>query len=162
PAKHSRKNGGTLVLPPRFKPVGQGRRQMKRAVLVFAIAMTAAGVASALAPLPAGAPKMGQPESQAAPAPAANPPKLAARQAPVPLQLKPRAAIERPQFDADAVGTPPPKVGDGRAKSAIEADGYKGVKVVRKGANGLWYAEALRGKDRVLLTVDDRGNVAQE
>ena len=141
---------------------------MKRAVLVFAIAMTAAGVASALGPLPAGAPKMGQPESQAAPVLAANPPKptLEARQAPVPLQLKPRAAIETPQFDADAVGTPPPKVGDGvgegRAKSAIEADGYKGVKVVRKGANGLWYAEALRGRDRVLLTVDDRGNVAQE
>ena len=141
---------------------------MKRAVFVFAIAMTAAGVASALGPLPAVPAKTGLPENQPAPVPAtiaARPP-LEARQAPVPLQLKPRAAIEVPKFDADVVGAPPPRAGDGvgegRAKSVIEADGYKGVKVLRKGANGLWYAEALRGKDRVLLTVDAQGNVAQE
>jgi hypothetical protein len=139
---------------------------MKRAVLAFAIAMTAAGVASALGPLPAAPPKIDQPESPRAPAANAPKPLLEARQAPVPLLLKPRATIAAPQFDADAVGTPPPKAGDsvgeGRARSAIEADGYRGVKVVRKGANGLWYAEALRGKDRVLLTVDAQGNVAQE
>jgi hypothetical protein len=139
---------------------------MKRAAFVFAIAMTAAGVASALGPLPAVPTRLAQPESQPGPGLAANPPRptLEARQAPVPLLLKPRPAVEPPRVDADAA--PPVKAGDGagegRVKSAIEADGYKGVKVLRKGANGLWYAEALRGKDRVLLTVDAQGNVAQQ
>ena len=45
------------------------------------------------------------------------------------------------------------------AKAAVEADGYKGVKVLRKGDNGLWYAEGLRGSTKVLLMVDAQGNV---
>ena len=52
----------------------------------------------------------------------------------------------------------PAKIGGGAgesaAKAAIEADGYKGVKVLRKGANGVWHASALRGKTEVMLTVD--------
>jgi hypothetical protein len=142
---------------------------MKRGVLAFAIAMTAAGVASALGPLPPLPPRPAQTETQPTPSPV---PKLAAsatleaRQAPVPLVLKPRPAPEPRKVDANAtVAAEPPKtdsVGEGRARSAIEADGYKGVKVLRKGANGLWYAEAMRGKDRVLITVDAQGNVAQE
>jgi hypothetical protein len=141
---------------------------MKRGVLAFAIAMTAAGVASALGPLPSPPPRPAQAETQATPSPV---PKLAssstleARQAPVPLVLKPRPVPEPRKVDATAPAVEPPKtdgVGEGRAKVAIEQDGYKGVKVLRKGANGLWYAEAMRGKDRVLITVDAQGNVAQE
>jgi hypothetical protein len=139
---------------------------MKRAVFAFAIAMTAAGVASALGPLPSLPPRPAQTEAQPPPAAvAAAKPTLEARQAPVPLQLKPRPTVAASKADAGTPAPEPPKtdsVGEGRAKSAIEADGYKGVKVVRKGANGLWYAEAMRGKDRVLLTVDGQGNVAQE
>ena len=139
---------------------------MKRAVFAFAIAMTAAGVASALGPLPSLPQRPAQTDTQpsAAPAAAAKP-TLEARQAPVPLQLKPRPTVAASTADAGTPAPEPPKtdsVGEGRAKVAIEQDGYKGVKVLRKGANGLWYAEAMRGKDRVLLTVDAQGNVAQE
>ena len=146
---------------------------MKRGILAFAIAMTAAGVASALAPLPPGPPRSAQTEAQPAPPAAtklAAAPGLEARQAPVPLLLKPRPApgptkVDAGKADADTTATETPKtdsVGEGSAKTAIERDGYKGVKVLRKGANGLWYAEAMRGRDRVLLTVDGQGNVAQE
>jgi hypothetical protein len=44
----------------------------------------------------------------------------------------------------------------------VEADGYKGVKVLRKGDNGLWYAEGLRGSTKVLLMVDAQGNVTSQ
>src|SRR5262245_32006928 len=141
---------------------------MKRAIVAFAIAMTAAGVASALGPLPSLPQRPGQTETQPAPAPVpklTSAPTFGARQAPVPLVLKPRPVPEPRKVDAAATAAEPPKtdpVGEGSARTAIERDGYKGVKVLRKGANGLWYAEAMRGKDRVLLTVDGQGNVAQE
>src|SRR5262245_49873510 len=140
---------------------------MKRAIVAFAIAMTAAGVASALGPLPSLPQRPSQTETQLAPAPVpklTSAPTFEARQAPVPLVLKPRPVPEPRKVDAAAPAEPPKtdSVGEGRAKSAIEADGYKGVKVLRKGANGLWYAEAMRGKDRVMITVDAQGNVAQE
>ena len=153
---------------------------MKRGVVAFVIAMTAAGVASALGPLPSLPSRPSQTETQPAqtqPTPAADvspavatlpKPSIEARQAPVPLIFKPHRTIEPPPYDADAVGPVPPKAadsageGEGWAKAAIETDGYKGVKVLRKGDGGVWYAEALRGKDRVLLTVDAQGNVAQQ
>ena len=56
----------------------------------------------------------------------------------------------------------PTDAGDGAAKAAIEADGYKGVKVLRQGPNGIWYAKAMRGKTEVGLTVDAGGRVALE
>lgn len=46
------------------------------------------------------------------------------------------------------------------AKAAIETDGYKGVTVVGKGANGLWHAKAYRGATEVELTVDAAGRVS--
>jgi hypothetical protein len=135
--------------------------------------MTAAGVASALTLAPiAQAPSR---PSQVASKPPSDPVLLAgaakstldARQAPVPLLVKARAPIELPTVASDT--TPPEtaakaseEAAEGPAKAAIEADGYKSVKVLRKGANGLWYAEALRGKTKVLLTVDSQGNVAAE
>lgn len=52
---------------------------------------------------------------------------------------------------------------DGRAaKAAIEADGYKGVNVLGKAANGAWRAKAYRGTTEVQLTVDVTGQVSAE
>ena len=59
---------------------------------------------------------------------------------------------------ANTVGFPK---GTGR-QAAIDADGYKGVKVLRQGANGLWYARAMRGSTEVPLTVNAAGHVSLE
>ena len=160
----------------------------KRGFLVLALVMSAAGVASAFAPAPqesAARPPAGElalpvaaprpaillPASAAEPAaePIVKKASVEVRQAPVPLLMKPRPAVELPAVDA-AAATPAPEVpaktsdaaGDGVAKSAIEADGYKGVKVLRQGANGMWYAKAMRGKTEVGLTVDAEGRVTLE
>ena len=101
------------------------------------------------------------------------------RQAPVPFQLKPRPPVNLPPVadkgaDAkeakasDKPGEPSsePAAGDvggeNAARAAIEADGYKGVKVLRKGVNGVWHASALRGKTPVMLTVDGSGSVTAD
>jgi hypothetical protein len=150
----------------------------KRSFLVLAVAMTVAGVASAFAlgpqepaardlPMPVVANQPAPISVAPAAAPVVKKASFEARRAPVPLLMKPRPTIERPIFDADAVGPEvPAKIGDGSgesaAKAAIEADGYKGVKALRQGANGLWYAKAMRGTAEVPLTVDAAGRVALE
>jgi hypothetical protein len=80
-----------------------------------------------------------------------------ARQAPVPFQLKPRPPVNLPPVadkdkdkatEAKASGqsgdkpgeTSSDPAGENAARAAIEADGYKGVKVLRKGVNGVWHA----------------------
>ena len=45
------------------------------------------------------------------------------------------------------------------ARSAIERDGYRAVKVVSKSANGSWRGRAMRGATEVGVTVDAEGNV---
>jgi hypothetical protein len=128
-------------------------------------------------------------KSAAAPAPAAPltrkrelPPtvqkaSVETRQAPVPFQPKPRPPVNLPPVadkdkaaEAKATGqsgdkpgeTSPDPAGENAARAAIEADGYKGVKVLRKGANGVWHASALRGKTTVMLTVDAGGGVSAD
>jgi hypothetical protein len=97
------------------------------------------------------------------------------RHAPVPLQVRPRTPVALPTIDtsetyakgeADVTSTKGDKSNITREKSsenaaraAIEADGYKGVAMLRKGDNGVWHAKAFRGKTEVLLTVDSRGTV---
>jgi hypothetical protein len=146
---------------------------MKRGVFVFTVAMTAAGVASALtlAPIAQAPPRplqvASKPPSEPVPLAGAAKSALESRQPPVPLLVKARAPIELPAVASDSAPPEPAakaseEAGEGPAKAAIEADGYKSVKVLRKGANGLWYAEALRGRIKVLLTVDSQGNVAAE
>ena len=104
-----------------------------------------------------------------------------ARQAPVPFQLKPRPPVNLPPVadkdkdkdkasEAKASGqagdkpgeTSSDPAGENAARAAIEADGYKGVKVLRKGVNGVWHASALRGKTTVMLTVDASGSVTAD
>jgi len=159
---------------------------MKRGFFVFALTAAAAGMASALAFAPV--PPIAAPASQAsasrtvaaqtaqiarrmpaAPAPAvpaSAKPTIEARQAPVPLLMKARPPAELPFVDVDPAGKLADEAGngldEGAAKAAIEADGYKGVKVLRKDANGMWHAKGLRGTTEVLLTVDAQGSVATD
>jgi hypothetical protein len=48
------------------------------------------------------------------------------------------------------------------AKVAIEADGYKRVRIVDKAANGTWRAKAFRGTTEVVVVVDEAGRVLTE
>jgi hypothetical protein len=154
----------------------------KRGFLVLALVMTTAGVASAFAPVPQESAARPPARELALPIPAKQPAILPVapapepvvkkasfevRQAPVPLLMKARPPIEQKTFDADAVGPEVPAKtsddsGESAAKAAIEADGYKGVKVLRQGANGIWYAKAMRGTTEVPVTVDAAGRVALE
>ena len=109
-----------------------------------------------------------------APEPVVKKASVEVRQAPVPLLMKPRPPIEQTAVDADAAqpevlaktsdvsGESAVKAGESAAKAAIEADGYKGVKVLRQGANGIWYARAMRGSTEVPLTVNAAGHVSLE
>ena len=161
-----------------------GERKMKRAFLVLALAMTTAGVASAFTPAPPDpAPRDRSLEmpapvdarlpvvpGSAASASVAKKPSIEARQAPVPLMMKARPPIDLPAVAVASVAEPPAKAGDelgdklgeSSAKAAIEADGYKGVRVLRKGVNGIWHAKALRGSAEVLLTVNGQGHVTTD
>jgi hypothetical protein len=188
---------------------------MKRGILVATLMVTAAGVASAnllteesrtASPSaavaryvpPAADPTAAPLLSPAAPIATVRAPitqeqtktaqkvSVEARQAPVPLQVRPRAAtnaklptveslIATQSADAKsadakpsdaAAGDPAAASSDGfneaKAKAAIEADGYKGVTALRKGENGTWRAKAMRGKTEVMLTVDASGSVAAD
>lgn len=104
-----------------------------------------------------------------------------AHQAPVPFKLKPRPPVNLPPVTDKATSDKSPDAkandkpaensaeptaadtsGENTARAAIEADGYKGVKVLRKGADGVWHASALRGKTTVMLTVDSSGSVTAD
>ena len=117
--------------------------------------------------------------SKGAPAPTVQKASVEPRQAPVPYQMKPRPPVNLPPVadkdsdkptEAKASGQPGDKPADGSAdpagekaaRAAIEADGYKGVTVLRKGANGVWHASALRGKTTVMLRVDSSGSVSAD
>lgn len=60
---------------------------------------------------------------------------------------------------AAATATPEDAEGARLAKSAIERDGYKNVKMVSKSADGSWRGRARRGQTEVGVTVDASGNV---
>ena len=137
---------------------------------------------SATAPAPA-APVANPAARKGTPAPTVQKASVETRQAPVPFQPKPRPPVNLPPVadkdkdkdkdkatEAKAAGQSADKpgetssdpAGENAARAAIEADGYKGVKVLRKGANGVWHASALRGKTTVMLTVDGSGSVSAD
>jgi hypothetical protein len=158
---------------------------MKRVILIFAVVTAVTGVASAQMLRPAAAPSL-PPSAKAEPAalakqeatkpeaakketvPARITPTLVARQAPVPMKLAPRVPIavkEVPPQEAKAETTLPETVrgvSDASARAAIEADGYKRVRVISKADDGTWHAKALRGSTEVALRVDAQGNVMAE
>ena len=59
-----------------------------------------------------------------------------------------------------AVAAPPVRMSAAAAKAAIEADGYKGIRALARGSDGVWKASALRGQIEVLLSVSPAGNVS--
>ncbi|MFZ5778703.1 MAG: hypothetical protein ACOY4R_00670 [Pseudomonadota bacterium] len=154
---------------------------MNRTVLVAAAALAVGGVATVQAFVISSRPDVSPPPAEAMPERAASPartpdrvpppivraasqaPSELTRHAPVPLLLKPRAAVvaewtsqaEEPSSDDDGFD-------DRAAKAAIEADGYKGVKILRKGEGGVWHATGLRGKTTVMLSVDSSGAVTAD
>ena len=48
------------------------------------------------------------------------------------------------------------------AKKAIERDGYKDVRGLAKGSDGLWHGQAMRGNIQVQVTVDRSGRVSAQ
>ena len=126
-------------------------------------------------------PSLGPFSRKSDPAPTVQKASVEMRQAPVPFQPKPRPPVNLPPVadkdkdkdkatEAKATGqsgdkpgeTSSDPAGEKAARAAIEADGYKGVTVLRKGANGVWHASALRGKTTVMLTVDGSGSVSAD
>ena len=147
---------------------------MKRGILIITIVSAMTGVASAQMLRPPTVPSLPPTAKTEAVPPArqegAQPsPTVVARQAPVPMQLKPRAPIavkEAPPQEANRTETALPETlrgtSDANAKAAIEADGYKRVRVLSKSEDGTWRARAFRGATEVALRVDEQGNVTAE
>lgn len=134
--------------------------QARPAPAIGATAVAASSAVVAPTPVPTSAQATVQPVPVGSTAP------LAERRPPVPLLMKPRPTIEVASYSADAPGTTlqadAPGAGEASARSAVEADGYKGVKILGPAANGGWRASALRGATRITVTVDAQGNVAAD
>jgi hypothetical protein len=145
---------------------------MKRAVMIFVLVSTVAGVASAqMMRTPANTParppvtapaEIPAPRQDMSQAPVASTlaSTLVARQAPVPMLVRsrtafvPPAGVQEPAAETATRGT-----SEADARAAIEADGYKKVRVTSKGADGTWQARAFRGATEVAVRVDAQGNV---
>jgi hypothetical protein len=85
------------------------------------------------------------------------------------MQLRPRVPIavkETPPQEANRAETASAEtiqgLSDANAKAAIEADGYKRVRVLSKAEDGVWHARAYRGATEIGLRVDPQGNVMAE
>lgn len=91
---------------------------------------------------------------------------LESRQDPVPLLRKSRSPPPPPSPTPAPAATADQQADDNAArraaKAAAELDGYKGVVVVGRAANGAWRAKAYRGATEVLLTVDGAGRVTMD
>ena len=97
--------------------------------------------------------------------PARSAPSLDAARPPVPVFFAHRRSFVPANEAAStpspsAAGTAPPGVSEAVAKAAIEADGYKGVRVLARGSDGVWKASALRGQTEVQLSVGLTGRVS--
>jgi hypothetical protein len=154
----------------------QGTGPMRQAVIfVLASSALVAAVATAhvAAPLPEGTSfRTVVSKAEAAPAPAAPvnvQPKSSfeAKQAPVPLLARERAAWAGPPVleaaapnSTTAVPAVANEEGNRFAKGAIEADGYKGVRDITPGPDGSFRARAMRGRTEVTITVDREGRVS--
>ncbi|HTE35099.1 MAG TPA: hypothetical protein VK630_01020 [Reyranella sp.] len=55
------------------------------------------------------------------------------------------------------------KSGDSaQAKAAVELDGYKNVRGLEKGADGIWRGRAMRGRTEIAIRVDASGSVSAD
>jgi hypothetical protein len=103
-------------------------------------------------------------------------PTIAPARPPVPLLLtkRPRPIATAGTLETASRNTAPPTedaispdpkdatAQAGFAKTAIERDGYKGVKGLAKGDDGVWRGRALRGSTEVAISVDPSGNVSAD
>jgi ABC-type nitrate/sulfonate/bicarbonate transport system substrate-binding protein len=71
------------------------------------------------------------------------------------------ASAPAPSADTNIANTPtlPLPAPAATAQKRIEQDGYKNVRNVQKGADGLWHGTAMRGSAQVQVTVDRSGHV---
>ena len=131
---------------------------------------TLVGTFVAFAPAPESRPAAPRPSATndaAAPPGVAGAAALSSQQPPIPL-VRSQRAMPAVATAPDAARTnetarqPQDDVDKTAAKAAIEADGYKGVTVLAKGADGTWRAKAYRGKTEVQLTVDGAGRVSTQ
>lgn len=156
---------------------------MKTSLLILAVVAITAGVASARVfgssrPLPSIGTKA-QPETAAqpdvkaepaiAPSPVTASPRrvatLETRRQPVPILLALRRSTAPQSVSQDAPlpkDTVLAKMTESAAKTAIEADGYKAVRILQRTADGGWRARALRGTIDVGLRVDLGGGVSAD
>lgn len=69
-----------------------------------------------------------------------------------------------PNDKTQALATPAPgSSGDNsQAKRAIEFDGYRNVRGLEKGPDGMWHGRAMRGRSEISVRVDASGNVSAE
>ena len=124
---------------------------------------------------PASPPELPAKPGSKAKAPVVQKASVEARKPPVPLQTKSRAPVNLPAVEAKATEAKPGDAvnpqeaaassdgfNEAAAKAAIEADGYKGVRILRKDVNGVWRATGMRGQTVVLLMVDAKGSVSAE
>jgi hypothetical protein len=91
-------------------------------------------------------------------------PYLEVQRAPVPLVMRARPPVVVLDSETAPISAPQPAGNSTRsaAKASIEADGYKGVRMLGKGLSGGWHATALRGTTEVAITVDVHGNVSAD
>jgi hypothetical protein len=149
----------------------------------FGLALGMLGVGYLFAPAP-GAQPMPAPAAKADPPPAPPKPEstLQANRPPVPLLTPQRTTYYTPPPDkpektdrADKTERPATEMalktdvptdnptGDGaQAKRAIEFDGYKNVRALVKGPDGIWRGRAMRGRTEIAVKVDATGNVSAE
>jgi hypothetical protein len=146
--------------------------QMKIRFLALGLLATTASVASAHVFMPPHAVEQSRPPLVALPThvsapPAQSPISWDTTRPPVPVLFTHR----RPFVPANeavstlspsaAVTAPPGSMNATAAKAAIEADGYKGVRALARGSDGVWRASALRGQIEVLLSVSPTGSVSE-
>jgi hypothetical protein len=62
----------------------------------------------------------------------------------------------------DATANAEPKESDAKAKAAVELDGYRNVRGLEKGPDGIWRGRAMRGRTEIAIRVDATGNVSAD
>jgi hypothetical protein len=143
---------------------------------------------AATAPLPKAAPVA---DAATPAAPTAKPAsKLVANRAPVPLMTRTHKTYFIPKEAETSVpgsnpgatdiskasltvgagldgGLPPAPAGarsadSAQAKAAVELDGYKNVRGLEKGPDGIWRGRAMRGRTEIAIRVDASGSVSAD
>jgi hypothetical protein len=161
-----------------------------RTFLALGLAAGLLGAGYVFAPLPGAAALPTAPVPKAAPvasaatpaAPTAKPSTLVANRAPVPMVTRTHDTYYAPKEAEASVQTASATTGlvgagtDGglplsddmksgggaQAKAAIELDGYKNVRGLEKGPDGVWRGRAMRGRTEIAIRVDATGSVSAD